>query len=137
MSLNVALLRSSFELVVARQPNLTHLFYDELFTRHPQAQKLFGSNGRAKQERMLAEALTAVLDHLEDSPWLNNTLTGLGQKHIGYGVTAEMYGWVGESLLVTIARIAAADWNKELEEAWTQAYGAIASLMIPKDAQVL
>ena len=132
MSLNVALLRTSFELVVTRQPNLTHIFYNELFTRHPEAQGLFGSNSRAKQEKMLAEALTAVLDNLEDTPWLTNTLAGLGQKHVGYGVTAEMYNWVGESLLVTIARVAGNDWNQELEEAWTNSYGAIVSLMLPK-----
>jgi hemoglobin-like flavoprotein len=132
MSLNVPLLRSSFELVTTRQPDLTHLFYDELFTRYPQSKSLFGKNSREKQEKMLTEALVAVLDHLEDAPWLVNTLGGLGQKHVGYGVTAEMYNWVGESLLVTIAKVASNDWSKELEEAWTAAYGAIVSLMLPK-----
>jgi hemoglobin-like flavoprotein len=132
MSLNVPLLRSSFELVTTRQPDLTHLFYDELFTRYPQAKPLFNENNRAKQEKMLTDALVAVLDHLEDAPWLVNTLAGLGQKHVGYGVTAEMYSWVGESLLATIAKVAASDWSKELEEAWTAAYGAIVSMMLPK-----
>jgi hemoglobin-like flavoprotein len=132
MSLNVPLLRSSFELVTTRQPDLTHLFYDELFTRYPQAKPLFNENNRAKQEKMLTDALVAVLDHLEDAPWLVNTLAGLGQKHVGYGVTAEMYNWVGESLLATIAKVAANDWSKELEEAWTAAYGAIVSMMLPK-----
>jgi hemoglobin-like flavoprotein len=129
MSLNVALLRGSFDLVVERQPQLTHRFYEILFHRYPQAKALFGRNTAAAQEKMLTDALVAVMDHLEDAPWLTNTLKSLGAKHKGYGVTDEMYGWVGASLLATLAEVAGADWNKPLEAAWTDAFGAIAGLM--------
>ena len=78
---------------------------------------------------MLTQALVAVLDHLEDAPWLVNTLHGLGARHVNYGVTDEMYDWVGDSLLATIREVAADDWNDELEKAWGDAYGAIANLM--------
>jgi hemoglobin-like flavoprotein len=40
-----------------------------------------------------------------------------------------MYGWVGASLLATLAEVAGADWSPRLEAAWTEAYGAIAGLM--------
>jgi hemoglobin-like flavoprotein len=129
MSLNVALLRSSFELVVERQPQLTHRFYEILFERYPRAKALFVRNTPAAQEKMLTDAIVAVMDHLEDAPWLTSTLKGLGAKHKGYGVTDEMYGWVGASLLATLAEVAGKDWSKPLEAAWTEAYGAIAGLM--------
>jgi hemoglobin-like flavoprotein len=129
MALNVTLLRSSFELVLTREPNLTHRFYDKLFTRYPQAQPLFGKNSRDRQEKMLAEALVAVMDHLEDASWLTEQLAALGAKHAGYGVTTEMYDWVGDALLRTLAEVAGADWTGALEAEWTEAYGAIASLM--------
>jgi hemoglobin-like flavoprotein len=129
MSLNVPLLRSSFELVVERQPQLVHRFYEILFQRHPQAKALFGRNTAAAQEKMLTDALVAVVDHLEDAPWLTTTLKQLGKKHSGYGVTNEMYGWVGASLLATLAEVAAGDWSAAHESAWTEAYGAIAGLM--------
>jgi hemoglobin-like flavoprotein len=129
MSLDVNLLRSSFALVIERDPTLTHRFYGILFDRYPQAKPLFGRNSAAAQEKMLADALVAVLDHLEDAPWLKSTLSGLGHKHVGYGVTKEMYGWVGASLLATLAEVAADDWTPELEKAWTDAYGAIVGLM--------
>jgi hemoglobin-like flavoprotein len=129
MSLNVSLLRSSFELVVERQPQLTHRFYEILFQRYPQAKALFGRNTGPAQEKMLTDALVAVMDHLEDAPWLTSTLKGLGAKHVGYGVTKDMYGWVGASLLATLAEIAGKDWSPALEAAWTEAYGAIAGLM--------
>jgi len=131
MSLNAPLLRSSFELVVTRQPKLVHRFYEILFERYPQVKPLFGRNAPAKQEEMLTSALVAVLDHIEDAPWLVSTLGQLGAKHDGYGVTKEMYGWVGASLLAALAEAAGSDWSPALESAWTDAYGAIVGLMQP------
>ncbi len=129
MALNVSLLRSSFGLVVDRQPQLTHRFYEILFARYPQAKGLFNHNSPAQQEKMLGDALVAVMDHLEDAPWLVNTLKALGAKHVGYGVTREMYDWVGASLLATLAEAGGPHWTPELAAAWTEAYGAIAGLM--------
>jgi hemoglobin-like flavoprotein len=129
MSLDAPLLRSSFDLVVGRQPRLVRRFYEILFERYPQAKPLFGRNSALKQEEMLTAALVAVLDHLEDATWLSTTLKQLGEKHVTYGVTAEMYGWVGASLLATLAEVAGEDWTPALASAWSEAYGAIAGLM--------
>ncbi|HEX5660375.1 MAG TPA: globin domain-containing protein [Polyangiales bacterium] len=129
MSLDIPLLRSSFELVTERQPELTVRFYDILFTRYPQVKPLFGRNSGTQQAQMLTQALVAVLDRLEDAPWLSQTLGAMGKKHVDYGVTDEMYGWVGASLLAAIAEAAGSDWSPELERAWSAAYGAIAGLM--------
>jgi hemoglobin-like flavoprotein len=129
MALDVALLRSSFELVLERNPELTKRFYDILFEKYPQAKPLFSRNARNKQEEMLAKALVAVIDHLEDAPWLKETLSALGTKHKEYGVTAEMYGWVGDALLTTLGEAAGKEWTPALKSNWTEAYGAIASMM--------
>ena len=130
MSLNVELLTSSFQLVVERDPQLTHRFYDLLFTRYPQAQALFGRHSRQQQEQMLTDALVAVVDHLEDAPWLESTLTAMGQKHQEYGVTAEMYPWVGECLLETLAAVADDAWSEAHTTAWSEAYAALTALML-------
>jgi hemoglobin-like flavoprotein len=129
MSLNVPALRSSFELVVEREPQLTHLFYDILFQRYPQAKPLFRNNPRQEQEKMLTDVLVKLMDHLEDAPWLVRELGAIGSKHAGYGVTEEMYGWVGASLLEALEQVAAEEWTPELAAAWTEAFQAIASLM--------
>jgi hemoglobin-like flavoprotein len=132
MALNVPLLRGSFELVATANPQFVTRFYEVLFERYPQAKPLFPANGMARQAEMLTGALVAVLDHLEDAPWLSNTLGALGAKHVGYGVTREMYDWVGASLLATLAETAGAHWTPELEAAWAEAYGAIVSLMLAR-----
>jgi len=129
MSLNVPALRSSFELVVEREPQLTHRFYDILFQRYPQAKPLFRNNPRQEQEKMLTDVLVKLMDHLEDAPWLVRELGALGGKHVDYGVTEEMYGWVGASLLEALEQVAADAWTPEIAAAWTEAFQAIAALM--------
>lgn len=128
MTLDPAILRSSFELVIDRAPDLTLRFYEILFVKYPQLQRLF-SRDRTAQSKMLAGAISAVLEHLEDAPWLVSTLGGLGAKHVSYGVTDEMYDMVGDALLATLAEVAAEAWTPVVAEQWTMAYGAIASMM--------
>lgn len=130
MALDVALLRNSFDLVISRQPQITPRFYEILFSRYPQVRPLFSRNAQAVQQRMLQEALVAVMDHLEDASWLAETLGAMGAKHVDYGVKDEMYAWVGDSLLATLAEVAGADWTPQLEAAWKEAYGAITALML-------
>jgi hemoglobin-like flavoprotein len=129
MALNVGLLRSSFEVVANANPRFVTRFYEILFERYPQAKPLFPASGMARQEEMLTGALIAVVDHLEDAPWLKETLGALGAKHAGYGVKPEMYDWVGGSLLATLAEVAGPAWTPELNAAWAEAYGAIVSMM--------
>ncbi|WP_437954566.1 globin domain-containing protein [Sorangium sp. So ce119] len=129
MGLNVGLLRESFELVLEREPNLTHRFYGILFSRYPQVRPLFGRNSRDHQEKMLAEALVAVIDRLEDASWLEEKLMAMGAKHIDYGVTDEMYPWVADSLITAMSEVAGPAWSPAHQQAWSDALGAIASLM--------
>ena len=130
MGLDVELLRSSFALVTDRQPQLTLRFYEHLFEAHPELQPLFKSRTRDAQAQMLQEALVAVLDHLEDAPWLTDTLGSLGARHQGYGVTPPMYDYVGEALLKTLAEAAGEDWSDALHQSWSDAYGAIRDMAL-------
>jgi len=129
MALDVNLLRNSFDLVLLRNPELTARFYEILFERYPQVRPMFRSERRKQQEAMLAQALLAVVEHLDDPAWLTSTLGALGSKHVGYGVTREMYDWVGDALLRTLAEAAGADWTPRHQEQWAAAYGVIVDLM--------
>lgn len=136
MTLDPAILRSSFEIVIDRRPDLTMRFYEILFEKYPQLQRMF-SRDRAAQSKMLAGALSAVLDHLEDAPWLVETLGNLGAKHVAYGVTDDMYNMVGDALLATLAEAAGDDWTPVVCAQWTEAFGAIASMMQAGAAKVV
>ena len=47
-----------------------------------------------------------------------------------YGVTEEMYGWVGECLLAAFAEAAGDAWTDEVAKSWAAAYDAIAGAML-------
>jgi hemoglobin-like flavoprotein len=134
--MNIELLRSSFTEILEQEPELTSRFYATLFARYPQVVPLFGRNTARQQQEMLGQALMAVLDHLENADWLVETLGALGRKHGTYGVTSEMYDWVGECLLATLADIAGPAWTPAHEKAWSEAYAAIALLMVAGANQI-
>jgi hemoglobin-like flavoprotein len=127
--MNADRLRASFQLVVEKEPLVFERFYDILFARRPTVRRLFRSHGRTAQAEMLTRALVSVLDRLEDAAWLEETLGGLGSKHVAYGVTDEMYEWVGEALLATLEEVAGPDWTPDVAADWSEVYGEIAALM--------
>lgn len=130
MGLNAELLQSSLAVVAEREPQITRRFYEHLFERYPQVRPLFSKNAAHLQQQMLQEAIVAVVEHVEDAAWLDTNLRAMGRKHVDYGVTEEMYDWVGECLLVTLAELADEAWTPEVAAAWTEAYGAIRGLML-------
>lgn len=130
MALNAELLRSSLALVVEKQPQITPRFYEILFARYPQARPLFSRNKPEVQQKMLQDAIVAVVDHVEDAAWLKEQLYAMGVRHKDYQVTPEMFAWVGECLLATLAEIAGPHWSPAIEQAWKDAYGAITGLML-------
>jgi hemoglobin-like flavoprotein len=130
MPLKVDLIRTSLELVLEREPNLTHRFYARLFARHPEVKPLFGGRSAEQQEKMLQDAIVAVVDHIEDAGWLTDTLGGLGRQHVDYGATEPMYAWVGACLVETLGEVAGDDWSDAHAAAWSEALAAVSQLML-------
>ncbi len=127
--MDVEILRTSFKMVENREPDLAARVYEILFSRHPQLRPLFGRNSPQLQQRMLYQALVAVLDHLEDAFWLEDALMKYGARHAEYGVTEEMYDWFGECLLAAMAEFKGPVWTPTLAAAWARAYAVISGLM--------
>jgi hemoglobin-like flavoprotein len=128
---DVPALRSSFEKIIERAPEVTSLFYDRLFSEHPDLRALFVRNAPTVQAKMMNDTLLAIIDRLEDAPWLQSGLAALGARHATYGVTDEMYPRVGASLLATLAEAAGPEvWTPAVADAWAQAFAAITSMML-------
>jgi hemoglobin-like flavoprotein len=124
------LIRENLDLVASRAPDLTARFYERLFARHPEVRHMFGRRSAEAQQRMLLEAIVAVVDHLEDAAWLAETLGAMGEKHVDYGVEDAMYPLVVDALVATLEAVSAEAWSPELEAAWRAALGFVAETMI-------
>ena len=135
MALDKDLLRKSFALFVACEPDLTHHFYELLFARHPQVRQLFFRKRIEDQERMLTDIIADLVAHIDDRAYLETVLRPLGVKHIEYGATPERYEFVRDAMLTTFRHVACAVWTDELAAAWNEAYDRIASIMMDAAAQ--
>src|SRR6185503_7557534 len=120
------LIQRNLEVVSTNAPDLTARFYAKLFERHPELSRLFGRRSAEAQERMLLEAIVAVVDHLDDLPWLEGTLRALGSKHVEYGVTDDMYPLVAGALIDTLREASGERWDTLTAEAWAGALGFVA-----------
>ena len=130
MPLKVELLEQSFELVKPQADEFVASFYNNLFTDYPAAEPLFSHSDMANQQQMLKGALVMVISNLRKPDVLTDSLRGLGARHVAYGALPDHYPLVGNSLLKTLGQYAGDAWTPELKAAWTEAYGAIAELML-------
>ena len=128
--MNVLLLRQSFELVAPHASQLTDLFYETLFSRYPGVKPLFEGVSMKKQRGKLVGSLAYIVKNLENGAELSAYLKAMGRRHLAYGTKESHYPAVGECLLAALAKVAGPAWNRELEQAWTEAYQAVAGLMM-------
>ncbi len=130
MSLDKELLRQNLALVVSCEPHTMDFFYRVLFKRHPEARPLFHRRSLEDQASLLFDVLSRCIANIDDWGALGRVLVPLGEKHVQYGVTPEMYDWVGEALIDTLAHISGVIWTQELERAWREAYATIVNVML-------
>jgi hemoglobin-like flavoprotein len=127
----ISLVRESFDLVEPIAPQAAALFYANLFEADPALQALFGGDMVAQGAKLMQMIGVAVAT-LDTPEVLLPALRQLGQRHAGYGVKEAHYEIVGDALLKTLQQGLGAAWTPEVESAWIDVYGLLASTM--KDA---
>jgi DNA-binding winged helix-turn-helix (wHTH) protein/hemoglobin-like flavoprotein len=129
-ALDAPALCDSFRLAVERMPALGDRFYEKLFARHPAVALLFRRTTPRAQPAMFLSTLMSIVDHLEDAPWLAQHLAALGARHADYGITDNMYAWVGSCLIDTLAEGVGPGWSARIQHAWETAFAAISEHML-------
>ena len=130
MSSDARMLRDTLELTLAADDSFPKRFYDRLFARHPEVVPMFHRNSPGAQRKMFAQKLTMIVDHVEDPEWLARELAEVAESHAKYGVTPEMYAWVGEALVDTLREACADGWTVAAEHAWRTAYRRITEAIL-------
>jgi hemoglobin-like flavoprotein len=130
------LLEQALELALLRDPDFPRLFYEILFRDYPSTQPLFKRNSLNAQRTMLSKTLMAAIDHIDDEAWLFENLAPLGAAHVGYGVTPEMYDWMGTSLKASLVEVCGDDWTDEHDVAWAETFAILVRAMRSGEAQV-
>jgi methyl-accepting chemotaxis protein len=130
MGLNVELLESSFKLVAPKGEALVTQFYERLFKKYPAVKPLFKKTSIKEQKKKLLASLVLVIQNLRHPDKLTPVLQDMGARHVGYGAKPAHYDAVGENLLAVLGEVAGSAWTPQVKQAWTDAYGAIKTIML-------
>ncbi len=135
MSLNVELIRSSFEQAKPIADKVADKFYEFLWADYPASAALFEEVDMKRQKKALIGALVYAVDHVDQPDKLVPYLKDMGKRHVPYGTKPEHYEWVGASLLKTFAHFFGEEWTDELNQEWTAVYSFIAETMLEGAAE--
>lgn len=130
MALNIELLQQSFDKARPIGAEVVDAFYTFLLTDNPDLVDVFRHADMSRQKDALLKSLIFIVDNLETPERVVTYLTDLGERHAPYQVDEAEYQKVGTALLKSFAYFFEDEWTAELEEAWTEAYGFIASTML-------
>lgn len=128
--LDIEVLETSFEAIAPSAERLVERFYEELFDRHPAVRPIFAGTDLVEQRGKLLAALKLVMANLRKPDALASAVGELGRRHQDYGALPEHYPAVAETLIDVMADIAGSAWTPAVENAWKNALGAIAEIML-------
>ena len=86
----------------------------------------------AKQGDKLMTTLAIAVRGLTNLDSIVPVVQQLGARHVGYGVKEKDYDTVGAALLWTLGQGLGDDFTPDVEAAWAEVYGLLATTM--KDA---
>jgi hemoglobin-like flavoprotein len=131
----IELIRTSWGLVEPIADLAATLFYDRLFEMDPAVRRLFRRTDMAAQRKNLMQTLTVVVKGIDRLDDLVPAVQALGRRHAGYGVRPGHYDIVGAALLWTLEQGLGAAFTPDVRDAWAEAYGTLATVMIDAAAE--
>lgn len=123
------LLKESWVLVEEQRDRLASHFYARLFLSDSRLRDLFPVQMDVQRDRLL-EALVTAIQIIDDPERFDSYLRGLGRDHRKYHVRNEHYQLVGDALFDAFRSVAGDQWTLEYDQAWRDAYAAMAEKMI-------
>lgn len=122
------LVQATWKLVAPNAEKVAELFYGRLFEIDPSLKALFKSD-MSEQGKKLTQMLAAAVAGLDNLEELTPAVEALGRRHVDYDVRDEHYQTVGAALLWTLKQGLGDEFTDEAEEAWTEVYVTLSSLM--------
>jgi len=124
----IALVRGSWQKVLPIKEAAAELFYGRLFELDPSLRPMFKGD-MAEQGAKLMTMLNMVVNSLDNLEPLLGAVEHLGRRHVANGVTESHYDTVGNALLWTLEKGLGEHFTPATRDAWTHAYGTLASVM--------
>jgi len=128
-ALDGAVILATLAAVAERHGDPTSAIYVELFSRHPELEKLFWlDRDGSVRAAMVQQGLECILDQVGEGKTAATIITDERSRHDGYGVPAERFDDFMIAIRDTFRRIMADDWTDEMARAWERLLAAFAAM---------
>ena len=112
-------IQRSFELAAERCADLTPLVYARLFREHPEAQKMFRTQGSdLVKGSMLAMAIEAMLDFAGEQAGQFRMIACEVLSHDAYGTPRDLFFAFFGIIAEVLRELLGAEWSPQMDEAW-------------------
>lgn len=134
----IRIVKSTAPILQEHGEALTRHFYKRMFTHNPEVAPFFNPAHQTsgKQQRALAGAIAAYAANIDNLEVLGGAVEMIAQKHASLMIKPEHYPIVGENLLASIREVLGAGATDEIINAWAEAYGFLADILIGREAQI-
>ena len=124
----IALVRSSWQLVLPIKDTAAQLFYGQLFELDPSLRSMFKGD-MVEQGRKLMMIINTAVNSLDDLGPILGAVEDMGRRHVAYGVTEAHYDTVGSALIWTLGKGLGEQFTPAVKDAWVETYTTLASAM--------
>lgn len=134
----IATIKATVPALKVHAEDITRHFYLLLFAQHPDVVPYFNqtNQGKGTQPKALANAVLAYGANIDELGNLSDAVSTIVQKHCSLGILPEQYDAVGSCLLQAIAAVLGDAATDDIIDAWGQAYGQLAGLLIDAEEGV-
>ena len=125
----LALVKSTSDVLMMNDRVAADLFYAKLFEIAPQVRSLFADD-LANQKTKLLETLVLLVEQatMRQSSFAD-IVKGLGRRHVAYGARPDHYEPVGQALLHSLDSLLGTRFTPDVKNAWTALYLDVAAAM--------
>ena len=134
----MTIVKSTAPILQEHGETLTRHFYQRMFQHNPEVAPFFNPANQTagKQQRALASAITAYAANIDNLEVLGGAVELIAQKHASLMIKPEHYPIVGANLLASIREVLGAGASDEVIDAWAEAYGFLADILIGREQQI-
>lgn len=134
----IEIVKSTAPVLKEHGETITKVFYQNIFSKHPELRNIFNMTHQAKgsQPRVLANAIFQYATYIDQLDMLSDAVSTIAHKHSSLSITPEMYPIVGENLLLAIKEVLGDAATDEIIEAWAEAYGDLAKIFIQSEEAI-
>ena len=134
----IATVKSTVPLLESACVAITDHFYQRMFRLNPELKNIFNMANQAngRQQFALFNAIAAYAKNIDNLGALSEVVERVAHKHTSFFIQPEHYDIVGHHLIETLRELAPEAFTPDVEQAWVEAYGALAKIFINREGDL-